>query len=39
MHRGIVGVLSGEVIPLTAGPQPEDDGIEDGALVDALATA
>jgi hypothetical protein len=37
MDGTIVGVRGWEVVPLTAGAQPKDDGVEGGPLVDALA--
>jgi hypothetical protein len=34
MHRGVVGELLGEVVPLATGAQSEDDGVQGGPLVD-----
>src|SRR4051794_999924 len=34
MHRGVVGELLGQVVPLATGAQSEDDGVQGGPLVD-----
>src|SRR3954453_18632652 len=38
MHRGVVGELLGQVVPLATGTQSEDDGVQGGPLVDAPPT-
>src|SRR3989304_4766934 len=38
MHRAVVRVLSGQLVPLAAAPHPKDEGIQCSALVNALAT-
>jgi hypothetical protein len=34
MHRGVVGELLGQVVPLATGAQSEDDSVQGGPLVD-----
>src|SRR3954470_12790564 len=35
MHRGVVGEVLGEAVPLATGAQSEDDSVQGGPLVDA----